>query len=542
MLFSAVPISFIAMCTKAMYRFPRRLTKGDSRFLRSFAFLFYRFKAASYWYSLVYILRSALIALVPVIPNSRAQVIVIEVLLFSTTLVQAHTFPWRVESANYLDCTLSSILITTLCCASFLVDGADPKTLSLLCSVLLVGMMVLAVTLMLGSLATHFVMRRQKEFQYFITHHKADAAAQARLLKMMLQRLTARPVFIDSDNLQNLDFLFEVVRSKVQNLIVYLTSDTLSRPWCAGEIVTAYYSKVPIILVRCQSFKELRPHQIRNLRDYVDLVGSNVLQYGITYEDLEKSYLHLQSNSFQQLNVPQRAGVIQKFAELADMVLVGRPSRASSKNPFAHHVASEDTILISAASSDDEATAAACILLFKVQEELFVLFGKRVRLTSELGSVNEGEAAIGLTWALVIMLSQATLMSVEQLEIIAVGSETERNIVSVKLPSFKFPGDSFYSEALPRLWPDNVDRGTIALQNFFKFIAVDFTTYASDDVLETQASSILERVRQGGLSINVRPSLSTASDGGGSVGGRVSFRLTDSMRKMMSTVDEDQFN
>ena len=45
-------------------------------------------------------------------------------------------------------------------------------------------------------------------------------------------------VFLDCDQLENLDILFDVVRSSTKNVVVVLTPELLKRVWCAGEIAT----------------------------------------------------------------------------------------------------------------------------------------------------------------------------------------------------------------------------------------------------------------------------------------------------------------
>ena len=79
----------------------------------------------------------------------------------------------------------------------------------------------------------------------------------ARLLQIRLLRRTYRdiPVFLDSDHLVDLDFLFHVVRSCTYNLVLMLTRETLDRPWVVGEVVTAVQNVVPIIGVQFPSFQ-----------------------------------------------------------------------------------------------------------------------------------------------------------------------------------------------------------------------------------------------------------------------------------------------
>merc|ERR1712137_720387 len=98
-------------------------------------------------------------------------------------------------------------------------------------------------------------MRGQRRYDYMICHHKAEAGAQARLLKMHLCIKDRLRVFLDSDNLTDLDTLLDTVKSKVRQVIVYLTRETLRRPWCAGEIVSAFQApSVKVLAVRTPTF------------------------------------------------------------------------------------------------------------------------------------------------------------------------------------------------------------------------------------------------------------------------------------------------
>ena len=41
--------------------------------------------------------------------------------------------------------------------------------------------------------------------------------------------------------------LFDVVRCKVDTIVVLLSKMVLTRPWCIGEITTAYLNGVPMV-------------------------------------------------------------------------------------------------------------------------------------------------------------------------------------------------------------------------------------------------------------------------------------------------------
>ena len=49
-------------------------------------------------------------------------------------------------------------------------------------------------------------------------------------------------VFIDCDDLKNLEMLFEYVGRQTDTVVVLFSKELLLRPWCVGELVTAHLS------------------------------------------------------------------------------------------------------------------------------------------------------------------------------------------------------------------------------------------------------------------------------------------------------------
>merc|ERR1719210_1006613 len=94
----------------------------------------------------------------------------------------------------------------------------------------------------------------KKMFGIFLCHHKGGGGVLARFIKLAMRRSTNAEIFLDSDNLEDLDVLFDIVRTQVQNHVVLLTSELLKRIWCAGEIVTAVANNVPIVPVACDDY------------------------------------------------------------------------------------------------------------------------------------------------------------------------------------------------------------------------------------------------------------------------------------------------
>ena len=75
-----------------------------------------------------------------------------------------------------------------------------------------------------------------------------------RYFKIKIGRISKAEVFLDSDQLEELDLIFDIVRCSTQNLVTLLTAETMHRMWCAGEITTAVRSKIPIVPVACDDY------------------------------------------------------------------------------------------------------------------------------------------------------------------------------------------------------------------------------------------------------------------------------------------------
>ena len=63
------------------------------------------------------------------------------------------------------------------------------------------------------------------------------------------QQMCSEQVFLDSDNLRNLNDLFSAVQ-KSDSLVLLYTDHVLSRPWCLLELDVALKAEIPIIVVQ----------------------------------------------------------------------------------------------------------------------------------------------------------------------------------------------------------------------------------------------------------------------------------------------------
>ena len=93
----------------------------------------------------------------------------------------------------------------------------------------------------------------EKRFACFLSHFKAEAGTDAALLHDLL--LNAMPgcgvenVFLDSNNLDNLDNIPTFVRDS-DCVILLLTKNVLTRPYVLLELYTATQAQVPIIILQ----------------------------------------------------------------------------------------------------------------------------------------------------------------------------------------------------------------------------------------------------------------------------------------------------
>jgi hypothetical protein len=95
----------------------------------------------------------------------------------------------------------------------------------------------------------------RKKYAAFLSHYKSEAGTEAALMHGKLVEamsgLSEEDVFLDSNNLQNLnDLVKDVIDSDV--VILMLTKDVLSRPYCLLELYTAVDNAVPIIIVQIE--------------------------------------------------------------------------------------------------------------------------------------------------------------------------------------------------------------------------------------------------------------------------------------------------
>jgi len=151
----------------------------------------------------------------------------------------------------------------------------------------------------------------------FLSHYKVEAGTEAALMRTELEHAIVEdpgslghsfdePVFLDSENLNNLEDLQQRVRN-THNLVLLLTKEVLCRPWVLVEIVTAKREGVRVRLVNVSKpgcafvfpddafFARLRNGKFLD-QDAIDVLNS----CGISKDEIEESIRGV----FKQIAVP----------------------------------------------------------------------------------------------------------------------------------------------------------------------------------------------------------------------------------------------
>ncbi|CAE7745638.1 unnamed protein product, partial [Symbiodinium microadriaticum] len=215
------------------------LTWKGLEVLEKYKFLFGRFRPERYYYALLLSTHNMVVALIP------------------AALVSAPALQVGIMGAvaNYNDLVLSTALLILLLLASPLLR-LDQTDTSFLVAVLLTCVLCVLPLAAISSacMAVSVRLRSQSRYDAFLCHHKAGAGALCRFFKLIVHKYGRMNIFLDSDELDDLARIFEIVSSDTRCLVAVLTPELLQRMWCAGEMTSARKYGIPIIPLYCDGF------------------------------------------------------------------------------------------------------------------------------------------------------------------------------------------------------------------------------------------------------------------------------------------------
>lgn len=507
------PMTIISWATYTTCSYPSRITSGQGlQLVHRHRFLFQRFRPQRYYYGLLLLLRNAMLALFPVIftPVPSLQIEIMGFVLLTASALQIRLWPWRTELANYTDLAINLLLQILLLGVSPLVSRDAEKStvlLGYLLSFAVLSPFIAGLVVISHAIWRHFI--PPSLFGVFLCHHKGSAGSLCRLLKLLAAKHTKSQIFLDSDQLEDLDLIFDTIRGKTKSVAVVLTPHVLKRMWCAGEIVTAYKNQVLTVPLMCDGYTPPDDEFLEHLEEVWTAQQRQILSFhGISMEDVQQAYAWLLQ--LECLDV-HRFGAMDELENTVVELLarVKVPMKLFRQSPTAspHSVRVKARILITGSVRDGEALASL---------EIFQILAQKTmqRECAVVRSANELLAYRPWAYYLVVLLSRGMLRDpgfAKTLLSIHLEGETKNRpleLVTVSAdPLFEFPSAEFFKDLEDfGLGLDNqgeaplpVELGPFlssAYRALLNVLALPLSPLGSEGLLEEQVSEICRRFRR----------------------------------------------
>jgi len=507
-----IPLGFLAWCTWAVWNFPKQMRKGNTYFLRMYAFLFFRTRVEQYGYILVHMVRSLAISLTPVVPNIVGQIILMQLIMISQLAVTIHLKPWRIWQANALEAFFTTGVLVVVCTSAFFVesDEDDTKIISTFATIVVCIVVFAVPCMVLLGVAQWARLRGRKPFEFFICHYKAGEGSLARLLKMFLagraglRRRIKANVFLDSDDLKDLSMLFEYVGNHSKSVLVIASSMLLTRPWCLGELVTARRSNVCTLSVAAPGYKKPDEQYITDYPTFVPDI-SCLAEHGISLVNVQEMLEWLSKSPV--LNIPGRISS-QTMNSICDWLMQSANIKEGVEQAT---VSLEDKadILPKAVSTvvhmDQTSLAAnsAALILASLLQPKFANSPEDIPAV-----LHQDYSQLPQTTKLMVVLcTNGAFQQTDFLLTLWAGSELQvKSLPILADESFRFPGADFFKNNVSAASGISavVDTSVMMqlVSDLFKAIAVVFQPEqysATEEVLEAKTIQIAQRMANTGI-------------------------------------------
>ena len=227
------PVAILGTIAFLTWKYPIWLRSGGGlEVLEKYKFLFGRFRPERYYYALLLCAHNLVVATIPaaLVSVPALQVGIMGIVICVKLAAQSLLWPWRIDVANYNDLVLSTALLILLLLASPLLR-LDPTDSTFLVAVLLSCVLCVLplAALCAAGLAASFRLRPQSKYDAFLCHHKAGAGALCRFFKLIVHKYGRMNIFLDSDELDDLARIFEIVSCDTRCLVAVLTPELLQR-------------------------------------------------------------------------------------------------------------------------------------------------------------------------------------------------------------------------------------------------------------------------------------------------------------------------
>jgi hypothetical protein len=480
------------------------MQKVDTAFFEVAGFLFVCYRVEKYWYCLATWCRNLIVALIPILPNVVAQICIFNMLLVSMFVLAASHFPWRARVANFLDLALYAgiILVNT-----FAVAFAEPDT-ELVALIAMVFIIVALVAILCAGLFAIFklMMGARKQYEYFVSHHKAVAGAFARLLKeMILEVKKDIVVFLDSDNLVNLDVLFDTVGNDVEHIVMVMNKEFLKRPWCMGELAVANIKKVKVWPLYLPDFTQPDEDFIFNYPSHVPNM-TTLAEQNITLDAIQAGMRWF--NTLPHIDLPEKWDPIVLDKLLKNIFATNMQPLETTPGTKSQATRVDSKIMIAGDQTVFQAAMAQRVLvkfvsyLVKAEADSLNLTKMLPELLADTASDGKPPELNKSTTLLVVVLSNGCLNNPDVINILYQATQLKPVLMPVVADDgFRFPSPEFY-EVLFRDVSGILDGQTQIAEMvisgifmMFKRIAPLFEPNASTLLLKAQSSEVYKKMK-----------------------------------------------
>jgi hypothetical protein len=501
-LFPLALLSLVAWCN---LQFASRMQKVDTAFFEVAGFLFVCYRVETYWYCIATWSRNLIVALVPILPNVVAQISIFNMLLLFMNIIAGANFPWRARAANYLDITLYSGII---CVNTLAIAFAEPDT-KLVAWIAMIFILVALFAIFIAACfaVVKLLMGAKKTYEYFVSHHKAVTGAFARLLKMMILEVRSDiEVFLDSDNLVNLDVLFDTVANDVEHIVMVMNQEFMKRPWCMGELAIANIKKVKVWPLYLAEFKPPTDEFINNYMSHVPNMVT-LAEQNITLEAVQAGMIWFRE--LPHIDLPERMVSIDLDKLLSNILATNMQPLADTVAPVKSQVTRKGAqIMITSDQTVFQAVMAArviCKLLSRHAKKEADATNLSKNLPELLGDTYEdgGKPELNKSCSLlVVVLTNGCLTNPDVISILVQAKETRPVMMPVVADDgFRFPSPDFYEQLFQTVSgvldgkAQDAEMVISGVFSMFKRIAPLFEPNASTLLLNAQSGEVYKKVK-----------------------------------------------
>lgn len=492
-----MPTGFIVAVTYLLHRFPARMSAGDIQFLNTYSFLFFRIKPQYRWFVLLFLFRNLALAFMPAVPNATLQIILMQVVLFGTVLIAVGISPWRFPIVNRIDMVSSTGMMGVVFLAALCIPGAD-LTVAAQVSIFCATASLMTFPCMLVYILYRKCAAHKKPYTLFLSHHKAATGACARLVKMfLLERNSRSDVFLDSDNLSDLDSLFHAVANWTEALVAFCSKQFLTRAWCLGEVVAAHEHGLRVLPIHFPDFSPPDDSFIKGIGDLVDFAP--LAKNGMGVAKAQAALRNFLSLRHLELAHPLTRNAIDDLAQNLLRQDMSPPSSPANRMRSAAVERRTEAAILSD-SSHREASAAALVLTKLLTRTL-------MHTTALIPAPLEELQPCQREWVTACVVLCTSNCFSERGYLLGLLWARHQHLTLVfpviAQESFLFPTPSFYEElerSVAQLCVGahvDVKSGLLTkfVETVFKKIALPLTILGSSQTLEDQAKAIASRLQ-----------------------------------------------